>query len=75
MKKVICKIEYDTDTAEFINKKVIGAYGDPDGYEECLFKTPDGKFFLYGDGGENSPYPTETIKRMSADNAKKWLAD
>ncbi len=75
MKKVICKVEYDTDTAEFINKKVIGAFGDSEGYEECLFKTPDGKFFLYGAGGENSPYPVETIKRMSAANAEKWQAE
>ena len=75
MKKVICKVEYDTDTAEFVNKKVIGAFGDAEGYEECLFKTPDGKFFLYGNGGENSIYPVETIKRMSAANAEKWLAE
>ena len=75
MKKVICKVEYDTENAEFIQKKVVGNFGEANGYEECLFKTPDGKFFLYGDGGEDSPYPVETIKRMSADNAKKWLAE
>ena len=67
--------EYDTDTAEFIQKKVVGAFGDPDGYEECLFKTPDGKFFLYGNGGENSPYAEEAIKRMSAAKAEEWKAE
>ena len=74
MKKVICKVEYDTDTAEFIQKRTVGAFGEPDGYEECLFKTPDGKFFIYGNGGENSPYAEETIKRMSAAKAEEWLA-
>lgn len=75
MQKVICKVTYDTDTAELLAKKTEGAFGDPAGYEECLFKTPDGKFFLYGNGGENSIYPVETIKRMSAANAEKWLAE
>jgi len=37
-----------------------------------LYKTPDGKFFLYGDGGAESPYPEETIKRMSAAKAEEW---
>ena len=74
MKKIICKVEYDTDTAEFIQKKTIGQFGDADGYEECLFKTPDGKFFLYGVGGENSPYAEETIKRLSAAKAEEWKA-
>ena len=35
MKKVICKIEYDTDASELIQKKVFGVFGDPKGYEEC----------------------------------------
>ena len=46
MKKVICKIEYDTDASELIQKKVFGVFGDPKGYEESLYKTKDGKFFL-----------------------------
>ncbi len=75
MKKVICKVEYDTDTAEFIKKKTVGAFGDAAGYEECLFKTPDGKFFIYGNGGEESPYAEETIKRMSAAKAEEWQAE
>ncbi len=27
MKKVICKIEYDTDASELIQKKVFGVFG------------------------------------------------
>ena len=73
MKKIICKVEYDTEKSELVSKKCSGAYGDPAGYEECLFKTEDGKFFLYGNGGNESPYPQETIRRMSAAKADEWL--
>ncbi len=74
MKKVICKVEYDTATAELVKKNVFGAFGDPAGYEESLYKTADGKFFLYVNGGEESPYTEENIKRMSAAKAEEWLA-
>ena len=74
MQKVICKVTYDTDTAELLGKKTEGAFGDPAGYEECLFKTPDGTFFLYGNGGEASVYAEETIKRLAAAKADEWLA-
>lgn len=74
MKKVICKVEYDTATAELIKKNTFGEFGDPAGYEESLYKTADGKFFLYVNGGEESPYTEETIKRMSAAKAEEWLA-
>ncbi len=72
MKKVICKIEYDTDNAELIQKKVFGSFGDPKGYEESLYKTQDGKFFLYGFGGPESPYTEETIVRIAKDKVKAW---
>lgn len=73
MKKLICKVEYDTETAELIEKRTSGDFGDPKGYEETLYKTQDGKFFLYVNGGEASIYPAEAIKRMSADKANEWL--
>ena len=72
MKKTICKVDYDTEASELIGKKTFGEFGDPAGYEECLYKTEGGKFFLYGIGGAESPYPTETIKRMAPDKAKDW---
>ena len=75
MKKVICKIEYDTDNAELIQKKVFGSFGDPKGYEESLYKTADGKFFLYVNGGAESIYPKEDIKRMAAKKAEEWQAN
>ena len=75
MKKIICKVEYDTDAAELVQKRTFGAFGDPDGYEESLYKTEGGKFFLYTNGGEESIYAVEGIKRMSAANADKWLEE
>ena len=72
LKKIICKVEYDTEASELIQKKVFGVFGDPKGYEESLYKTQDGKFFLYGFGGPESPYTEETIKRLAADKVKAW---
>ncbi|MBQ9121671.1 MAG: hypothetical protein IJY12_04870 [Clostridia bacterium] len=73
MKKIICKVEYDTETAELLSKKACGAFGDANGYEESLYKTPTGKFFLYTNGGAESPYTKEDIKRLSAAKAEEWL--
>lgn len=73
MKKIICKVEYDTENAELVLKKTVGNFGDPAGYEESLYKTESGKYFLYVNGGEESPYKKEDIKRMSADKANAWL--
>ena len=33
MKKIICKVEYDTETAALIKKHTFGVFGDTDGYE------------------------------------------
>lgn len=72
MKKVICKVEYDTEKATLIEKRTNGQFGDPAGYEESLYQTEGGKFFLYVNGGEDSIYPEENIKRMSAEKAAEW---
>ena len=75
MKKIICKVEYDTEASELISKRTYGAFGDPAGYEESLYKTEGGKFFLYTFGGAESKYAEEAIKRMSAAKADEWLAE
>ena len=74
MKKIICKKEYDTETATLIKAFSFGHLGDPAGYEERLYKTPEGKYFFYMVGGAQSPFPEETIKRVSAVKADEWLA-
>lgn len=74
MKKIICKVEYDTATSEIVKKVTNGELGDPAGYEETLYKTESGKFFLYVNGGAESIHPEEDIKRMSAAKADEWIA-
>jgi len=74
MKKTICKIDYDTENAELLGRVTSGSFGDPAGYEECLYKTPDGKFFLYVNGGAESIYKKEEIRRMAKAKADEWLA-
>lgn len=75
MKKIICKREYDTDTATIVKKHIVGTFGQADGYEETLYITPDGKYFLYVNGGEDSPYKKENIKSISAEKAKLWIEE
>ncbi len=75
MKKIICKKEYDTDASVIVKKVTSGNFGDAEGYEETLYKTEDGKFFLYVNGGADSKYAKEDIKRMSEKAAEAWLAE
>ena len=75
MKKVICKVEYDTDAATIVEKRTFGEFGDPAGYEETLYVSENGKFFLYVNGGAESVYPKEDIKRLSAAKADEWKAN
>ena len=73
MKKIICNVTYDTDSARTVEKRTYGCFGDPKGYEETLYISESGKYFLYTNGGEESKYTCEGIKRMSAASADKWL--
>ena len=73
MKKIICKKEYDTEKAELVHKRTVGAFGDPTGYEESLYKTADGYYFLFVNGGADSKYPKADIKRVSAEKARDYL--
>lgn len=75
MKKIICKVEYDTESAKLIGKMTCGQFGDAEGYEESLYETENGKYFLYVNGGEKSSYKKEDIKRMSAAKADEWLKE
>ncbi len=75
MKKIICKREYDTETATLVKKFTSGNIGDAQGYEETLYQTPGGLYFLYVNGGEESPYKAENIKSVSKAKAEDWLAN
>ena len=68
-------IEYTYYVPETLDgEHTVGEFGDAAGYEETLYVTEGGKYFLYVNGGAESPYAKEDIKRMSADKAKEWLA-
>jgi len=75
MTKIICKKEYNTETATVIKKVTYGCYGDPNGYEEILFQTPDGLYFVYVRGGESSPYPVEDITRLAKNKVDAWITN
>ncbi len=73
MKKIICKKEYNTETATLIKKATCGCFGEPAGYEETLYQNPEGFYFVYVNGGENSPYPQEDIQRVGKAKVNEWL--
>lgn len=73
MKKVICKREYDTETATLVKKLTYGHFGDPAGYEQILFQTPEGLYFLFVNGGSESPYPNADILRLAKAKVGPWL--
>ena len=73
MKKTICKREYDTETATQIKKYTYSFIGDPNGFEEVLYQTPDGLYFLYVNGGASSAYPKEDILRLSKARFTQWI--
>ena len=75
MKKIICKVEYDTATATLVKKFTVGNFGDANGYEETLYVTEKGNYFIYVNGGAESPYPTEDIKRLAKNKVDAWVAE
>ena len=73
MKKTIRGIEYDTETAKVISKNAHGFFGDPAGYEETLYETGAGRYFVYTNGGESSRYPVEKISCIAKAKVDAWL--
>ncbi len=73
MTKTICKVVYDTENATLIKKFVSGEFGDPKGYEESLYQTESGSYFIYVNGGAESIYPTEDIKRIAKTKVDAWI--
>lgn len=73
MQKTIRKRVYDTETAVELARNVCGVFGDPEGYEEILYQAPEGHYFLYGRGGDASPYAKEKIEPMSQERAMNWV--
>ena len=65
---------YDTEKAEALGNRAFSYYGDPAGYEETLYKTKGGLFFMWGIGGSESPYGAgEDIRPLTEAEAQAWL--
>lgn len=64
---------YDTAASTIDKKFTYGAPGDPCGYEETLYITSDGRYFIYTNGGINSKYPEENIFPIERENVKSWI--
>ena len=64
---------FDTDTATVVKKVCFGEYGDPAGYEMTMYQTPEGDYFLYVNGGAESPYKAEAITSYAKSKALAWI--
>lgn len=73
MRKTIDGITYDTATATADKKFTFGAYGSDNGYEETLYITADGEYFIYTNGGKNSKYPRENIVPLEHSKVRDWI--
>ena len=82
---IINRKVYDTETAEFVaGTQSSHSNGDFSYYEEALYKTKKGAFFLYGKGGALSRYsepcadgsgPGRKISVMTEEEAYEWLEE
>jgi len=83
MKAIIDGKRYNTETATEVAEYWNGLGGGDFGrYEESLYKTAKGAWFLAGKGGPMSPYAQsvgngqsggEGIRPITADEAREWL--
>ncbi len=73
MQKIIDGIVYDTSYSTVDKKFTSGKPGDPDGYEETLYITADGRYFVYTYGGKSSKYPEEDIRPIAREDVKSWI--
>ncbi len=73
MYKEIDGVAYDTLSSTIDKKFTYGAPGDPCGYEETLYITNDGRYFVYTYGGINSKYPVENIIPIEREDVKSWM--
>jgi len=85
MKKIINGSVYDTSTAKPLGEYCHGHDSRDFGFwEETLYRTKAGKYFIHGWGGGNSKYgkwvgnsggPGEEIRPYTLDEAKQWAEE
>ena len=73
MCKEIDGVVYDTMNSMIDKKFTYGAPGDPCGFEETLYITSDGRYFVYTYGGISSKYPVENIFPIAREEVKNWI--
>lgn len=83
MKRIVDGKRYDTDTAEVVATYEYRRSGDFNWYEETLYRTKKGAWFLAGEGGARSKYgervdqstwgPGEGLQVLSEAEAREWL--
>ena len=73
MCKEVDGVVYDTLNATVDKKFTYGVPGDPYGYEETLYITTDGKYFVYTYGGVCSKYASENIIPIAREDVKGWI--
>ena len=75
MLKIIDGRRYDTNTARLIQKKS-NQHADSDArWEETLYRSKTGLWFLYCTGGEKTIYAKPSISPISEDAAVTWLTE
>lgn len=85
MKKIIDGALYNTDTAKELGSTSYSNRRDFNFYEETLYRTKSGRYFLHGEGGPMSRYAKtvgqnewsggEKIIPMSREAAMKWAEE
>jgi len=83
MKRIINGKLYNTETAERVTDHGAGlGRGDPDNFDEALYRTKKGNWFLAGSGGSRTKYARpcgnmtgggSAIILVSEDEAMAWL--
>lgn len=73
MCKEIDGVVYDTGKSVVDKKFTYGVPGDPCGYEETLYITSDGRYFIYTNGGIKSKYPNESVMPIAREDVKSWM--
>ena len=61
------------ETATEIRRVTHSYYGDPEGYEEILYRTRNNRYVLLQKGGAESPYKDEKITQILKAEAQEWL--
>lgn len=85
MKKIVQGVLCDTSTAKYLGKASYLGDRDFAHWNEELYRTKSGKYFLYGEGGPASRYAVtigqnewsggEKIQLLSRETAMKWAEE